>query len=627
MRNIHHTKDVIGFIVPDEKIKSKAENLIKSRSKNNIVLVEALAGSNILKQAKALVEQGANIIVARGGTYHHLEENLDIPIVNLKINNIDILQALNKARSLEGNLYLLLEHSVYFDYSKWRDLINIQFEIIKYKHYSEIEPIVNKIHQLDEKAIIIGGILTVSEARKLNHKAILIETQEENILEAYQQALDILNSIKENKKRMRLLTSIIQNVEDGVLVLTNDYTIEYFNGKSLTLLNTKNINRNDNITKYIREFGNIIEKYRDRGAKNIIQKLPGKTLSINIIPLWIDGLCTGYVITMKDIGELQSLEKKIRYELNKKGLIAKHTFDDIITCDDSMYQVIEKAKKIAQSDSTVLIYGESGTGKEIIAQSIHNYSSRSNAPFVAVNCAALSESLLESELFGYVEGAFTGARKEGKAGLFELAHGGTIFLDEINSMSLKLQSKLLRVIEEKEVMRLGSDYIIPLDIRLISASNVDLLKEVQRGNFRADLFFRLNVLEIMLPSLRDRREDIILLFEHFVSQLTNENFRVDDKLRTILLNHEWYGNVRELMNTAQRYVLYGYQNYNDLFSYREENADIIDFSKEIRIDVKELKNKLEDSIIRTLEQNGFNKNQIADILGISRTALWKKMSK
>ncbi len=627
MRHIKNFENIIGFIVPDEKTKRKAKKLLDNHADGNIVLIETLTKSDILKQAEELIEKGANAIIARGGTYHHLEKNLNIPVINLKINNSDILQALNKARALEGNLYLLLESNIYFDYDKWKDLINIDFEFITFKHYDEIVPIVKTVHKTDDKAIIIGGVITTGQAKKLNHQTILIENQEENILEAYQQALEILNSIKENKKRVQLLSSIIQNVDDGVLVLNRDYIIEYVNEKCKKLFSIENIRKNDNVLGHIPRLKDIIEKAGDKGTENTIYKFRGKTISINIIPLEIDGQCTGYVITMKDVGELQNLERKIRYELHKKGLTAKHTFEDIVTCEDSVYQMIEKAKKIARSDSTVTIYGESGTGKEIIAQSIHNYSNRNNAPFVAVNCAALSESLLESELFGYVEGAFTGARKKGKTGLFELAHKGTIFLDEINSIPLKLQPKLLRVIEEKEIMRLGSDYIIPLDIRVISASNVDLLTEVQRGTFRTDLFFRLNVLEITLPPLRDRKNDIILLFEHFVTSLTNKKFQVKDRLRTILLNHEWHGNVRELMNVAQRYVLYGARDYDDLFNYMKDNTDTIDFSEETRIDVKELKDKLEDSIIKTLEQNGFNKKQIADILGISRTALWKKMNR
>lgn len=621
-------KDVIGFIVPDEEAKLKVEYLMGNRKEDNVIIVETLRNSNILGLAEDLVKRGANIIIARGGTYYTLKKNLSIPVVNLKINNTSILQALNAGKNYSNNLYLVLEESIYFDYYKWKDLINLKFNIIRFKHYDDIKPTVEKIHSVDEKAVIIGGILTTEQAKMLNHKTVLIETQEENIIESYQQAIDILHGIRENKKKMNLLLSIIHNIEDAVLVLNSDLSIEYYNEKSLELLGLKEIRMHQNINEIVPDLIKIIENSRITGTKNIVHKLPHKTISVNVIPLQVDEMDMGIVLTMKDIGEIQKLEKKIRFELNKKGLVAKYNFEDIITCEDVMYKMIDKAKKIAESESTVLIYGESGTGKEIVAQSIHNYSRRRNGPFVAVNCAALSENLLESELFGYVEGAFTGARKEGKPGLFELAHGGTIFLDEINSISPKLQSKLLRVIEEKEIMRLGSDYIIPLDIRVISASNADLLKEVRANNFRADLFFRLSVLEIVLPPLRDRKKDIILLFEHFVRQLGDENYKVSNELKTKLLSHEWHGNIRELMNTAERYVIYGSKNNDDsLFSYSNDNANLIDFSKEAHINLKELSNRIENTLIKSLEDNGFNKNQISNILGISRTALWKKTNK
>ena len=203
-------------------------------------------------------------------------------------------------------------------------------------------------------------------------------------------------------------------------------------------------------------------------------------------------------MTLRDVTELQRLEKNIRYKLTKTGMTARHHFDDIKTVDDNMKKVIQRAAIMAEYNAPILIQGESGTGKELFAQSIHNASDRRNGPFMAINCAALTTDLLESELFGYVSGSFTGARKEGKAGLFEMAHKGTIFLDEINSMAPSIQSKLLRVLETKQVMRLGSDYVIPLDIRIISAGNADLIASVEAGEFRRDLYFRINTLRLNL---------------------------------------------------------------------------------------------------------------------------------
>ncbi len=231
----------------------------------------------------------------------------------------------------------------------------------------------------------------------------------------------------------------------------------------------------------------------------------------------------------------------------KKGYIARHQFRDIVYQSEIMDDLILKANRIATSDFTVLLIGESGTGKELIAQSIHNASFRNNMPFVAINCAALPETLLESELFGYDAGAFTGATSKGKQGLFEQANHGTIFLDEIGDISPKLQAQLLRVIQEKQIMHIGGDRLIDIDVRLITATNKDLSVAVKKGVFRQDLYFRLNVLTFQIPPLRRRKEDILLLMEHF---LGSDYQSLSPKERQILMSYEWPGNIREIENIA-----------------------------------------------------------------------------
>ena len=254
----------------------------------------------------------------------------------------------------------------------------------------------------------------------------------------------------------------------------------------------------------------------------------------------------GYYITLQDEHDIEIASRGMR----QKGFMAKHQFKDIIHASPSMDKVIQTAKQIALTDHTVLIRGESGTGKELIAQSIHNASYRNKYPFVAVNCAALPDNLLESELFGYEAGAFTGAQSKGKIGLFEEANHGTIFLDEIGDISPKLQTRLLRTIQERQIMRVGSDRVIDIDIRLITATNKNLEAAVREGEFRSDLFFRLNVLPIVIPPLRDRRDDVTLLLQHFLGSdfknITNEE-------KDVLLHYDWPGNIRELENIATYY--------------------------------------------------------------------------
>jgi transcriptional regulator with PAS, ATPase and Fis domain len=287
--------------------------------------------------------------------------------------------------------------------------------------------------------------------------------------------------------------------------------------------------------------------------KDEIININDKDLIVSVYPLVNSGKFYGSMAIVKEFQEIEKKQHKIRNKLIGKGHRAKYTFDDILGESLEINKSKDIAKRMARSDSSVLIHGETGTGKELFAQAIHNESSRRDYQFVAVNCGALPENILESELFGYEEGAFTGAKKGGKLGLFELAHRGTIFLDEIGEMPKSLQIKLLRVLQEKEIMRLGSDRIIDIDIRVIAASNKKLEELVKIGEFREDLYYRLKILPLNLPSLRERRDDIIDIFEHF-KEVYEGRFRMTKEAEVSLLKHKWKGNIRELRNVAEYLV-------------------------------------------------------------------------
>ena len=262
----------------------------------------------------------------------------------------------------------------------------------------------------------------------------------------------------------------------------------------------------------------------------------------------------GFYITFQNENDLRESENKLSRKLRQTGFYARYSFSDIIHCSLAMDSCIRIAKKAASSDYTVLIRGESGTGKELLAQSIHNYSPRKSYRFVAVNCAAIPESLLESELFGYEEGSFTGAHKGGKPGLFENASHGTIFLDEIGDISPNLQTRLLRVIQEKQIMRVGSGKIIDIDTRIIAATNADLEARVAKGDFREDLFYRLNVIPLSIAPLRRRKDDILPLLKVFLGKRFQDLTPSD---HAGLLAYNWPGNVRELENAASYYRTMG----------------------------------------------------------------------
>jgi propionate catabolism operon transcriptional regulator len=293
-----------------------------------------------------------------------------------------------------------------------------------------------------------------------------------------------------------------------------------------------------------------------------VEQLGHRTVVVNRVPVFEQGVQTGAVLTVVDSGEVERVTTRLRLHHQVKARHARYHLDQVIAVSTRMKQLLTLCETYAKrSDTTVLISGESGTGKELIAQGIHNASRRATGPFLAINCGAFTESLLESELFGYEEGSFTGARRGGKAGLFEAAHQGTLFLDEIGEMPLVLQVRLLRVLQEKEVMRVGGRESIPVDVRVISATHRDLLAMVGQQQFRQDLFYRLNILQAVIPPLRERPEDMSLLAATLVNGAL-KRAGLQDQARDIVkavmplfLSHTWPGNVRELENAAERLAI------------------------------------------------------------------------
>ena len=293
----------------------------------------------------------------------------------------------------------------------------------------------------------------------------------------------------------------------------------------------------------------------------------------------------GAFAVLQRFKEEEQKQHELRRQLLNKGHKAKYTFDDILGESGAIKKIKEIAKKMAKTNSAVLITGESGTGKELFAHAIHNYSDRKDYPFVAVNCAAIPENLLESELFGYEEGAFTGAKRGGKIGLFEFAHMGTLFLDEIEGMSPALQIKLLRVIQEKEIMKIGGDKVINIDVRIIAATNEELRKLVKENKFRKDLYYRINTLPIMIPPLREREDDVYLLLERFKTEI-GADFKFTPKAKEAFKMYNWEGNIRELKNYVEFFNFMGeeYINFEDMplaiKEYYEENKDKKEISEE-----------------------------------------------
>jgi PAS domain S-box-containing protein len=363
---------------------------------------------------------------------------------------------------------------------------------------------------------------------------------------------------------------------------------------------------------------------------------------VNVAPVIVDGMLKGSVGVIHDVSEIQRLTAELdRARQIIRTLEAKYSFDDIIGTSDEMMLAIEQAKLAAKTPATILLRGESGTGKELFAHAIHNASDRKYHKFIRVNCAAISESLLESELFGYEEGAFSGAKRGGKKGLFEEANNGSIFLDEIGELSANMQAKLLRVLQEREIVRVGGTKPIPINVRVIAATNVHLEKAIADGTFREDLYYRLNRMPIYIPPLRARKQDIPALCQHLIQKLNQDYGRnvegMTEEALAYLLSYDWPGNVRELENVLGRAMIF--MKYNEvkidrkhippLHHEKEREVPSASFPlKEERKTLAEMLDQYEAAIIENvLRECAGNKTAAAKKLGISIRNLYYKLEK
>ena len=524
----------ICFLATDQVMKNKIEQALWNYTKEPDSMpidVTILDFKNIFGQARNMIKEGAQVLIASGGTYQELAPVIrEVPVLRLYISTYDIMYALEQARKYK-KIYLLLNSSVIFESSMCPPELRSKTEIYTYKGRPDLEHLVGTLDVGPDIAIV--GTAILPRITNIPLPIFTIMPSNPTIFSLYQYARDLASFNKRERQQLSLLSSVLSHVDEGIIMYDAEGTISHINKQARQFLK---------IREDAKAMETILPRHQGDHAytfSNTIIEKPPYTLVLNSSPFSIDKQ-TRYILSIRDVTQLQKMEKNIRYKLSKTGLTAVHHFDDILTADPKMKALKEVAGTMAAYDAPVLIQGESGTGKELFAQSIHNASPRRSGPFVAVNCAALPPELLESELFGYESGAFTGARKDGKAGLFELAHGGTIFLDEINSMSPAIQSKLLRVLETKQVMRIGSDYVIPLDIRIISATNTDIIEKINEGSFRKDLYFRLNTLTLTLPSLDERPADIVYLFLHFLSEFAGHTVKkssLPESLRQALQDH------------------------------------------------------------------------------------------
>ncbi|GAB6084763.1 sigma 54-interacting transcriptional regulator [Alkaliphilus crotonatoxidans] len=586
--------------------------------------------------------QGAQIIISRGGTASFIRKNVDIPVVEIRVTGYDILKSLYPYRNTSSTIGIVGYRNVVDGCKMVSKVLNIPIkEIIipgeeETIDWNRVQQETYELIQMYNIKMLVGDTTVMSRLSALDVKVNLITSGKEAVIQAIDEALHILQVREAEKERSKRFEAVLDFVNDGVMATDESGIITVINPAAEEIFQVK---REEVIGFPVKEVipnTKIMEVLESKSADiQKLQQVHGDYIMTNRIPIVVDDLVKGVVATFQDVTTIQGAEQKIRQNLYAKGFVTRYSFKDILTKNQRMKRLIDIARGFAKTDATVLIVGESGTGKEMFAQSIHALSSRRMEPFVAVNCAALPPQLLESELFGYVEGAFTGAKKGGKIGLFELAHNGTIFLDEIGEMDKNLQGRLLRVLEEKKVMRLGSDKMIPVDIRVVAATNADLKEKIKQDEFRMDLYYRLNVLKLQTIPLRERGEDIEYLANSFIRTINKKYGRQVEgftpEVMELLGKYSWPGNVRELKNIVERLIL---STTKDYVSMAEAEFLLEELQEDFTLEapendhviyegtMKEIKRKV---ILKVLEQEGYNKSRAAKRLGIDRSTIEKNL--
>ncbi len=592
------------------------------------VLIEEAA-----KKAREIEDTGAaDVLVASGANATAIEaQDLELPMVRIKVTGFDLMHALWSAKRMNRRAVVMPYREPIPQLEWFRDLFRVD---LSQEVYYDVDDAQDKLFRLlnEGEPAIIGASLICQLTDRMGGHSIFLYSKS-SIRLALDTAVNLAMQRRAEIEKREKMQAMMRAVHDGILYVDNQGHLMEVNPAAERLLG---ISMAEVLGRPVDEV--VPEIQFDEVFKtgepllNVVQKVKQGMLLVNRIPVVHQGARIGAVATIQDAQSIQQAEKAIRKRVYSKGLVAKATFDQIIGQSAALRKAIKKARQYAKTDATVLIRGETGTGKELFAQSIHNASPRHRHPFVAVNCAALPESLLESELFGYEEGAFTGARKGGKPGLFELAHGGTLFLDEVGEMSLPLQARLLRVLQEKEVMRIGSEAILPIDVRVLAATNRDLKEMVEKGLFRQDLYYRLNVLSLELPPLRHRLDDLPDLFCSFLRGYGMDEQVIETALSAmlpLLCRHDWPGNIRELENIAERVsvLLQGNVEMKEVVDevVRElfgSLAGELSHSQGLAGEVEDWERQ---RILQVLREVDGSRTRAAKLLGISRSTLWRKL--
>lgn len=611
----------IEFILPYRNLRSVVEKAFEEHPHHDEMayVISYIGAPEVVNHTFT-----GDVLIARGLTAVYLNHLLkgSFTVLELPMTGYDILRAVyrgNKRWHAKKTAVILTGNALYaFD----NFLCNLEFDVVGYEIQgeSESEGIIQKA--IDEGAdLIVGGDQVVTVAERCGLHGMRIEADKESVRQVIDEAWHLHISTQEERLRSQRLKALVENVNEGILLCDSEKRVIICNHFALQLLH-RSLNEviGMKIAALQQGFDTPDFATLQEPSNDVFLKIAENELALSRIPIRIRDVFENGIIVLQKLSQIQKTEIEIRRQIHKKGHFANYHFANILGEAPALEYAKKSAATYAKVQANVLLIGETGTGKEMFAQSIHNASARKDGPFVAVNCAALPDSLLESELFGYVGGAFTGASKNGKIGLFELAHGGTLFLDEISEMGMLLQGRLLRVIEEREIMRIGDDKVIPVDIRIIAATNRNLEAMIGENKFRNDLYYRLNVLALHIPSLAERIDDIQLLVPYFLAHYDAKNHLVQHMVAPevipFLKTMGWPGNVRQLRNFCER------------LSVLVESSVVTCKDAERCLGVQTGAKRHEAEILQAkLAECGGNKKLLSEILHIDRSTLYRRLKR
>ncbi len=593
-----------------------------------------------LETVRALTAAGDRVdaLMAAGANGAYLRDHAEVPVALVDVSTTDALQALAHARTLSHRVGVVNYGRVLPGLERWKDLLRgVQIEQRSYTSPEEARTAVAELAARGYE-VVVGPGPACDVAEQAGLRAVLLYSTE-CVGQTIERAIEMAQAARAERIRREQLQAVIDNIDEAVVAVDETERIATLNPAFERLLGTTAAELLGKPLAAVRPELSL-SRVLETGTPQLrsIQKLGVRSLVVSRMPVRVYGVLTGAVLTCLDSRTVLHLDRDLRSEHRPRRFIARYELAGIIGTSAAIRTVRSLAERYATTDATVLITGESGTGKEMVAQGIHNSSRRRDRPFVAINCAAFPEALLESELFGYEEGAFTGSRRGGRAGLFEAAHTGTIFLDEVGDVPVTLQTRLLRVLQERQVLRLGSNDPTPVDVRVVAATNRDLKREIARGAFRDDLYYRLNILPVAVPPLRARAEDVAPIAEALLADALARHEvpallpRALSLVLPWLERYAWPGNVRELENVLERVAV--------LCAHRVADPERIE-PDELRAvlpelfqaeaaphdgDLRSARGAEETAVIqRVLGECDGNVTEAARRLGVGRTTLYRKL--